>query len=87
MTIAEGDDVLLPLAQLAAELPRRKGGRPTSKNTLYSWTREGCRGIKLAYVQIGATRCTSRRAMTEFFRQLTAQAEAAYASNCSGGVA
>jgi hypothetical protein len=39
--------------------------------TLYRWTTRGCRGVPLRYVQRGATRCTTREWLEEFFDELT----------------
>lgn len=39
--------------------------------TPYRWTSRGCRGVKLRYSQIGATRCTTREWLDEFFGRLT----------------
>src|SRR5262249_7167401 len=62
----------ITLAQVAAELPRRRRGRKTHISTVYRWTAFGCRGVKLRYVQIGATRCTTREWLAEFIERLTA---------------
>ncbi len=68
-------DERLTLAQAAAELPRRRAGKATATATLYRWTTDGCRGIKLEFEQIGATRCVTRRALAEFFDALTRKAK------------
>jgi hypothetical protein len=65
-------DEYLPLAQAAGELPRRRGGKKTTAQCLYRWTGVGCRGVKMRYTQVGATRCTTRRWLAEFFAALTA---------------
>jgi hypothetical protein len=62
----------IPLAQAAAELPRRRRGKKTHVASLYRWTTTGCRGVKLRYVQVGATRCTTREWLADFFERLTA---------------
>ncbi len=72
------DEELLPLARAAAELPCRRGGKKTHVGTLYRWTTVGCRGIRLGYVQVGATRCTTRRMIAEFFEKLTAASQAGH---------
>jgi hypothetical protein len=74
MAPAEGEtrlDEYITLAQAAAELPPRRGGRPTTLQCLYRWTNQGCRGVRLRFVQVGATRCTNRRFLAEFFEALT----------------
>ena len=62
---------VLPLKSAAAEVRRFLGGRQAHIATLYRWTQSGCRGIKLEYIQVGATRCTSREALARFFSALT----------------
>ena len=62
---------LITLQQAAALLPQRRRGRKTHVATLYRWTSKGCRGVKLEFVQIGGTRCTSREALGRFFERLT----------------
>lgn len=39
--------------------------------TIYRWTGRGCRGVRLRYVQRGATRCTTRAWLEDFFERLT----------------
>ena len=63
----------IPLAGAAAMLPRRRAGKKTHLSALYRWTNQGLRGIRLEYIQIGATRCTSSEALARFFTALTAQ--------------
>jgi hypothetical protein len=64
-------DEYITLAQAAAELPARRGGRRTTLQCLYRWTGRGCRGVKLQFIQIGATRCVTRRFLADFFEALT----------------
>jgi hypothetical protein len=56
-------------------LPRRRAGKPVNIATMYRWTTQGIRGVTLEFVQIGATRCTSREALGRFFTALTAKAQ------------
>jgi hypothetical protein len=65
------EDELIPLRRVPDELPRLRRGKKVHVATLYGWT-NGRRGIKLRYLQIGATRCTTRRWLGEFFAALTA---------------
>jgi hypothetical protein len=62
----------IPLAQLAAELPRRRNGKKTNVATIYRWSNAGCRGVILQTIQMGATRCTTQEWAREFFERLTA---------------
>lgn len=66
---------IVSLTAAAALLPRRRAGKKPNIATLYRWTTVGCRGVKLEYLQIGATRCTSQEALQRFFDALTAQAD------------
>ena len=65
----------ISLAEAAKLLPRRRAGKRPNVATLYRWTNEGCRGVQLEYMQVGATRCTSREALQRFFDALTAAAQ------------
>src|SRR5262245_16109387 len=61
---------VFPLVHAAThEVPILRRGRRTHISTLYRWTKTGCRGVKLDYVQCGATRCTSREALSRFFER------------------
>ncbi|WP_165251238.1 DUF1580 domain-containing protein [Paludisphaera soli] len=79
-------EALLPLAQAADELPRRRRGRKTHISTLYRWATAGCRGVVLETIQVGATRCTRREALQRFFERLSTpvQAGAGIAPSPSG---
>lgn len=61
----------IPLTRVAAEIPPRRRGRRMNVSTLYRWTTSGCRGVRLRYIQVGATRCTTRSWLDEFFAALT----------------
>jgi hypothetical protein len=64
---------LLTLNQ-ARSLPElRKNGQRVDLSTLYRWVTRGVRGVKLASVQIGGSRCTSREAVATFLKRLTEQ--------------
>ncbi len=65
---------VVTLSEAARSLPARKASRPTRTQTLYRWSTEGCRGVILETIQIGATRCTSREALQRFFNRLSEQA-------------
>ncbi|MCH7727048.1 MAG: DUF1580 domain-containing protein [Planctomycetes bacterium] len=67
------DEGLLPLAEAAKILPRRRG-RKVATSTLYRWAKRGLRGVCLEVVQVGGTTCTSRSALQRFFNRLTAAA-------------
>jgi uncharacterized protein YqjF (DUF2071 family) len=62
----------IPLKQAAAELPRRRAGKRTHVATLYRWSNVGLRGHKLRTIWIGASACTTRAWLAEFFDALTA---------------
>src|SRR5262249_37166613 len=71
-------ETLLTLAQAADLLPRRRRGRKAHVSTLHRWATDGCRGIVLETIQVGATRCTSREALQRFFEALTASRQGAH---------
>lgn len=63
------------LTEAAKRLPcRRKGVRPNVA-TLYRWAQQGCRGVRLETLCVGATRCTSIEALQRFFDAITAASE------------
>src|SRR5689334_18584354 len=57
----------------AVNLRSGRGAKRVHVATLYRWTERGCRGVRLRYVQVGATRCTTREWLDEFFAELTAK--------------
>jgi hypothetical protein len=67
---------VFPLSELTSLLPsfRKIGGLPSKLNlsTIYRWSVDGCRGVRLETVQCGATRCTSLEAYRRFCEKLTA---------------
>ncbi|MCC7421910.1 MAG: DUF1580 domain-containing protein [Planctomycetaceae bacterium] len=64
----------ITLPQATKLLPHRRGGKKANVATLYRWTSTGCKGVKLEFIQIGGSRCTSREALHRFFERLTAAA-------------
>ncbi|MBU4270584.1 MAG: DUF1580 domain-containing protein [Planctomycetes bacterium] len=64
-------ETLLSLSEAGKHLPRRRAGKRPHVSCIYRWTTAGCRGIVLESIQIGGTRCTSRKALARFFQQLT----------------
>ncbi|NLF08870.1 MAG: DUF1580 domain-containing protein [Pirellulaceae bacterium] len=56
-------------------LPTRRQGKRPDVCTLYRWTSNGVRGIRLESLMVGGTRCTSVEALQRFFDALTAQAD------------
>jgi len=67
---------VITFAQAADELPRRRRGRKCHVSTFYRWATNGCRGVILETIQVGATRCTSREALQRFFERLSAGVQA-----------
>ncbi|MBA4017296.1 MAG: hypothetical protein C0483_08995 [Pirellula sp.] len=68
------NEVLISLAEAAALVPCGRKGRNPDVKTLYAWTKNGCRGVVLESVQLGARRGTSREAIRRFVEALTAKA-------------
>jgi hypothetical protein len=62
---------LISLADAARLLPARRAGKRPHVSCLYRWTVSGCRGVILESIQVGATRCTSREALSRFCEALT----------------
>jgi hypothetical protein len=75
MTIDSTTEHLISLTEAAKELPARRGNKRAHTSTLYRWTTSGCRGVKLEFVQIGGTRCTSHEALSRFYERLTLAAQ------------
>lgn len=65
------------LTEATKRLPHRRAGKRPNVATMYRWAQQGCRGIRLETICVGATRCTSMEALQRFFDALTAQAEPA----------
>jgi len=62
---------LLPFAEVARRLPRRRGGRPTHLATLHRWRASGLKGIRLECLRVGGTWCTTLENVERFFSELT----------------
>jgi hypothetical protein len=62
----------VPLARVAATLPRLRHGAPVHLSTVHRWVQRGIGGVRLRVVSIGGTKCTTRRWLMEFFEQLGA---------------
>jgi len=71
MTIRMETEQLVSLSEAAKLLPMRRNGKRPHITTLYRWTTHGCRGVVLESIQVGATRCTSKEALSRFFRSLS----------------
>jgi hypothetical protein len=72
-TDAPALDELISLKDLAALLPRRRGGKKTHVATLFRWTNCGLHGQRLRYVQVGNTRCSTVTWAHEFFTALASK--------------
>ncbi len=66
-------DELIPLAQVPRLRcwPRRRNGKKLHAATVHRWAQQGVRGIRLAVVQCGGTRCTTIGALEDFLRRLS----------------
>lgn len=63
-------DEPLVFRDVAPLIPRRRAGRACALQTLYRWSTDGLRGVRLQYLQCGSTRTTTRRWLLEFFAEL-----------------
>jgi hypothetical protein len=68
-------ETILTFADAAKTLPKRRAGKKPNIATFYRWISQGVKGIRLEYIVIGGTRCTSREALQRFFDRLTELAE------------
>ena len=69
---------LVSFAEVPAWLPRRRGNRRVHVSTIHRWARRGCRGVRLEFIQVGGTMCTSTEAIQRFCDRLTNQAPTAH---------
>jgi hypothetical protein len=72
-------ETLISLSQAAQLIPGR-GNRKVSPNTVWRWTRDGCRApdgttVKLESLRIGGRFCTSREAVARFVAATTGPVE------------
>ncbi|MDY0169429.1 MAG: DUF1580 domain-containing protein [Thermoguttaceae bacterium] len=58
------------LTEAANLIPRRRQGKRCHRATIFRWTRDGLKGVKLESIPIGGTRCTSVEAIKRFFARL-----------------
>lgn len=72
-----GNETLLTLTEAAKRLPTRRGGKRVHPSTLFRWVSHGFRGIRLEYVQVGGTKCTSIEAIERFFQLCTTETDPA----------
>lgn len=68
-------ETLIPFAELARGLTRRRRGRPAHRSTIHRWHYPGLRGIQLEAVLVGGVWCTSQEAFTRFCDRLTESAD------------
>ena len=76
MAIDITTETVVSLTEATKHLPERRTRKRANVATLYRWTNGGCRGVRLDYLMVGGTRCTSLEALQRFFDALTAAAEA-----------
>jgi len=56
----------------AAKLPMlRVDGKNPHFGSIYRWTLQGCRGVKLETIRVGGTTCTSVEAVRRFLERLS----------------
>lgn len=65
---------LLSFTEAASLIPKSPAGKKCNLVTIYRWSNQGLRGIRLEFICVGGGRCTSREALQRFFDALTAKA-------------
>jgi hypothetical protein len=65
------NEEVLTLPDACSHLPRRRKGKHPHPATLYSWARDGYRGVQLETIQVGGSLCTSIEALQRFFDRLS----------------
>jgi hypothetical protein len=65
-------DTLLSPKEVTELLPLRRRGRKAHTSTIFRWMKNGYRGIRLPFIQVGHQRCTSINALHSFLAALTA---------------
>jgi hypothetical protein len=68
----ETEDVF-PLAEVPDRLPICRGRKRVHKSCVYRWCQRGVRGVRLEFLCVGGTQCTSTQALQRFFDALTAE--------------
>jgi hypothetical protein len=71
MAIDLSTERLVSLREAARLLPSRRQGKRPHISCLYRWTKVGCRGVVLEFVNVGGTRCTSHEALARFIERVT----------------
>jgi hypothetical protein len=73
-------DALLTLAQAAGLKlwPRRRAGKRPHVATLYRWSSTGCRGVRLAVVIVGSSKCTTEAACRQFILDVSRARQGQY---------
>lgn len=62
---------LIAFRDVPGVLPRIRRGRKPHVASIYRWSDRGLKGVKLEYLQIGGTRCTSVPALQRFFERIS----------------
>jgi hypothetical protein len=62
-----------PLDRVPNLIPPLRRDRPVNVSTVYRWTNEGCKGVRLRYVTLASKRFTTREWLAEFFAAMNGQ--------------
>lgn len=65
---------LIPIGKAPAEVEKLTGQRP-HRATIERWRLNGCSGVKLETLKVGARRMTSIEALQRFFHRVTAASD------------
>ena len=64
-------ETVVSLSDATKHLPRRRRGKRPHLATLYRWSTNGVRGVKLEVIRVGSTLCTSLEALQRFCDRCT----------------
>lgn len=73
-------ETIIPLCKAAKLLPSARCPHGVHVATLHRWIRRGVRGVRLEWIRIGGTTCTSEEALGRFFAALSTTTDNANAA-------
>lgn len=64
------NDELITFTDVTRLLPPLPGGKRTNRQTVYVWTRRGCRGVVLESIDVAARSYTTKAALDSFLAEV-----------------